>query len=61
MIITEWVFMMFMNGWIVEVDTFQTQQSCQDKVRIYNSATKQANSPLMVWCELRSSKKQPMA
>jgi hypothetical protein len=51
MILTEWVFMMFLNGWIVEVDKFSTHDACQDKVRIFNLATKQANSPLMVWCE----------
>jgi hypothetical protein len=60
MIITEWVFMMFMNGWIVEVDTFSTHHSCLDKVQIYNKATKQADSPLMVWCESRPIKKLPV-
>lgn len=48
-----WVFMLFLNGWSIEVDSFATQTLCEDKVRIYNAAAKQSGSRYLVWCEAR--------
>lgn len=48
-----WVFVLYMNGWPVEVDTFATRAQCEDKVRIYRAALTQATSSARVWCEER--------
>ena len=48
-----WVFVMFMNGWKIDVDTFATRQACEDKVRLYNAAAQQADGRYLVWCEHR--------
>lgn len=48
-----WVFVLFMNGWKMDVDAFATRLECEDKVRIYNLAARQANSTFLVWCEAR--------
>jgi len=48
-----WVFVLFMNGWPVDVDRFKSYQECQDKVRMYNAAAKQAKGTFLVWCEYR--------
>lgn len=42
-----------MNGWAVDVDRFSTYHECQDKVRLYNAAARQAKSSFLVWCEYR--------
>ena len=51
-----WVFVLFMNGYMIDVDVFTTQAACQDKVRQYNAAAQQADARYKVWCELRRSK-----
>lgn len=48
-----WILLLFLNGYIIEVDAFVTHDQCQDKVRIYNTAAKRADSKIMVWCEKR--------
>lgn len=48
-----WIFVLFMNGWAIDVDTFVTQAQCEDKVRIYNAAARQSGSRYLVWCEAR--------
>jgi hypothetical protein len=48
-----WIFVMFMNGFKIDVDSFSTRQACEDKVRIYNAAAGQAGSAYLVWCEHR--------
>lgn len=49
----EWIFVMFLNGWTVEVDRFATRAQCEDKVRLYNAAARQSGSRYVVWCESR--------
>ena len=48
-----WIFVMFMNGWKIDVDHFATRLECEDKVRIYNAASRQSGSGFLVWCEYR--------
>lgn len=48
-----WIFVMFMNGWIIDVDTFVSQAQCEDKVRLYTAAARQSGSTFKVWCEAR--------
>lgn len=48
-----WIFVLFMNGWKIEVDQFSNHTECLDKVRIYNAAAKQSGSTYQVWCEQR--------
>lgn len=48
-----WVFVLFLNGYPIDVDTFNTKTVCEDKVRIYNAAAKQSGSRYLVWCEAR--------
>lgn len=48
-----WVFVMFMNGWMIDVDEFPTRMSCEDKVKTYNSAFNQSRTKALVWCEQR--------
>lgn len=48
-----WIFVMFMNGWKIDVDHFSTRADCDDKVRMYNAAFKQSQTPALVWCEYR--------
>ena len=48
-----WVFVLFMNGWPVDVEKFATQQACEDKVRLYTTAFRNAESRALVWCEHR--------
>jgi len=48
-----WIFVMFMNGWKIDVDAFPTRHECEDKVRIYNAASRQSGSGFLVWCEYR--------
>lgn len=48
-----WVFVLFMNGWKMDVDAFSTRIECEDKVRIYNLAARQSGSAFLVWCEAR--------
>ena len=48
-----WVFVMFMNGWKIDVDHFATYAECTDKVRMYNAAARQSGSSFLVWCEHR--------
>lgn len=49
----EWVFVMFMNGWMIDVDRFGTHTACEDKVRMYRAAGDQAGGQFKVWCEQR--------
>lgn len=48
-----WVFVMFMNGWKIDVDHFSTYAECVDRVRMYNAASRQSGSIFLVWCEHR--------
>jgi hypothetical protein len=48
-----WIFMLFMHGYIIEVDSFISRQTCLDKVRQYNRAAEQSGSIFLVWCESR--------
>lgn len=48
-----WIFVMFMHGWKIDVDHFDTWQACQDKVRLYNAAAQQSHGRFLVWCEHR--------
>ena len=48
-----WIFVMFMNGYMIDVDQFRTRAECEDKVRTYNRAAQQAKSTFLVWCEHR--------
>jgi hypothetical protein len=48
-----WIFVLFMNGWPVEVDRFSSRSLCEDKVRQYNAAARQSGSSFLVWCEAR--------
>jgi hypothetical protein len=48
-----WIFVLFMNGWPVEVDQFPSRSLCEDKVRQYNAAARQSGSNYLVWCEAR--------
>ena len=48
-----WAFVMFMNGYITIVDSFPNQSTCLEKVRQYNAAFKQSETPALVWCEFR--------
>jgi hypothetical protein len=58
--LTEWVLILFMNGWPVDVDTFSQKKNCFDKLGTYNRALTQANSEAKVWCEQRPVKKLPV-
>ena len=59
-IITEWVLVLFMNGWPVEVDTFSQKKNCFDKLETYNRALAQAKSEAKVWCEQRPVQRLPV-
>lgn len=48
-----WVFVMFMNGYIQDMDRFNTRDSCEDAVLTYNRAFRQTKTPAKVWCEFR--------
>lgn len=48
-----WVFMMFMNGYMQDMDRFPTREACEDAVQIYNRAFKQSKTPALVWCTYR--------
>lgn len=48
-----WVFVMFLNGWSIDVDSFATRSMCEDKVRQYTAAARQSGSRYLVWCEAR--------
>lgn len=47
----QYVMILFMNGWPVEVDRFKTLTECQEKVSIFNKAATQSGSQFKVWCE----------
>lgn len=47
----QYVMILFMNGWPVEVDRFKTLSECQEKVSIFNKAATQSGSQFKVWCE----------
>lgn len=49
----EFIMILFMNGWPVEVDRFKNLKECQEKVTLYNKAAKQSGSQFLVWCEER--------
>lgn len=49
----EWIFVMFLNGFMVDVDRFNTRQECENKVAIYNRAGRQASGQFLVWCDRR--------
>jgi hypothetical protein len=59
-IITEWVLVLFMNGWPVDVDTFSQKKNCFDKLETYNRALAQAKSEAKVWCEHRPVQRLPV-
>lgn len=46
---TEFVFMMFIHGWPVEVDRFKTLTECQSKVLAFHKS--QSGNSTKVWCE----------
>jgi hypothetical protein len=48
-----WIFVMFLNGWTIDVDSFAIQSMCEEKVRQYNAAAKQSGSQYLVWCTAR--------
>ena len=48
-----WVFVMFMNGYVQDMDRFNTRDACLDAVEIYNRAFKISKTPAKVWCEFR--------
>ena len=48
-----WVFVMFLNGFKIDVDHFATYGQCTEKVRVYNAAARQSGSGYLVWCEHR--------
>jgi hypothetical protein len=48
-----WIFVMFLNGWTIDVDSFVTRTMCEDKVRQYNAAARQSDGRFLVWCEAR--------
>lgn len=48
-----WVMVLFMHGWPVDVDRFITREQCEEKVRMYNRASRQINGSYLVWCEHR--------
>lgn len=47
----QYVMILFMNGWPVEVDRFNTLKECQEKVAQFNRASLQSGSQYKVWCE----------
>jgi hypothetical protein len=49
----QWFFMLFMHGYIIEVDSFATRKACFDKILQYNRAAEQSGSALLVWCETK--------
>ena len=48
-----WVFVMFMNGFKIDVDHFHTYGECTDKVRMYTAAAQLSGGGFLVWCEHR--------
>lgn len=52
-----WVFLLFMNGYTIEVDRFSTQAACLEKVRLYNAAARQSGARYQVWCEQKQTSK----
>jgi len=48
-----YIFVLFMNGYAIDVDSFTNNSLCQDKVRMYQNAFKQSESKALVWCEQR--------
>jgi hypothetical protein len=48
-----WIFVMFMNGWKIDVDHFVSRSECEEKVRLYQAAGKQTDTRYLVWCEHR--------
>lgn len=47
----QYIMILFMNGWPVEVDRFRTLSECQEKVALFNRAAIQSESLFKVWCE----------
>lgn len=52
----EYILVLFMNGWPVEVDRFAKEEECVDKMKTFERALKQAKSEARVWCETRPRK-----
>lgn len=48
-----WVFVMFMHGFIQEMERFPTREACEDAVETYNRAFRQTKTPARVWCVYR--------
>lgn len=59
--ITEWVLVIALNGWMVDVDAFRSRDICVDRQQTYIRATSQAGSGAMAWCEKRTTSKLPTA
>lgn len=53
----DYVFIIFVNGWPMDVDRFKTIKECNEKVAIYMRAQKQSNAQYKVWCERREVKR----
>jgi len=51
----EFILILFMNGWPVEVDRFKTNKECQEKLQLFNRAAAQSGSTFKVWCEQRQN------
>lgn len=48
-----WIFVLFLSGQAIDVESFSNQEACLDKVRMYNAAFKQSGTNGQVWCERR--------
>jgi hypothetical protein len=49
----EYLMILFLNNWPIEVERFKTLAECQEKVKTYNKAAIQSGSSYKVWCEKR--------
>lgn len=54
-----WIFVMYMNGFIQDMNTFPNQAECEQAVAIYNNAFKKNENRALVWCESRGRKQEP--
>ena len=52
---TEFVLILFMNGWPVEVDRFKNEFECIDRAQQFNRASLQSENQFKVWCEKRKN------
>ena len=46
-----WVFVIFLNGWKINIEAFDSYTTCEDKVILYRHYLKKNRMPGGAWCE----------